>query len=111
MRVFRSICNGCGTDTYVISVVSQVNTTAPRFGPLCIECVKKLFENNNDLKSLLKTFCKGCDNEIDVVSIACQVEATIPFFRPFCIECIKKMFENDEDFPYEDYMNDLWNES
>ena len=111
MRVFSSICNGCGNDLVVISVVSQGNTTYLLFGPLCIECVEKLFENDNNLDSLLKTFCKGCDNETDVISIACQVDATIPFFRPFCIECIKKMFENDDDFSYEDYMNDVWNES
>ncbi|MBA7654043.1 hypothetical protein ES703_61917 [subsurface metagenome] len=111
MRVFSSICNGCRNNTDVISVVSQVNTTAPLFGPLCIECVKKLFENDNDLDSLLNTFCKGCDKETDVISMACQADAIIPFFRPFCIECIKKMFENDNDFEYEDYMSDIWNES
>jgi len=53
MRVFSSICNGCWSDTDVISVVSQVNTTYPLFGPLCIECVKKLFKYDNDLDSLL----------------------------------------------------------
>ena len=111
MRVFSSICNGCGNDTDVISVVSQVNTTAPPLGLLCIECVKKLFENDDNYDSLLKTDCKGCDKNTDAISIACQVEATIPFFRPYCIDCIKKMFENDDDFPYEDYINDVWNES
>jgi hypothetical protein len=60
---------------------------------------------------VFRSICKGCDNETNVVSLACQVEANVPFFRPFCIECIKKMFENDYDFPYEDYLNDVWNES